>query len=101
MPVPQLFFGVVLMVDDEVPTPPPTFSTKRFPINPTFDTITCKEWKVVDAEGKERITAFTNPDGQASVQWFDKDEKRRIAAATLADGTVVLPTKDENPPKEP
>ena len=48
----------------------------------TFDTITCKQWKVVDAEGKERITAFTNPDGMAGVTWNDKDGKKRIAAGT-------------------
>ena len=93
--------------------------------NPTFDTITCKTWNIVDADGKKRITALSNPDGQASVVWFDKDEKGRLAAyttpvdgqagvlcydkdgkvrisaATLADGTVVLPTEDLNPPKKP
>ena len=92
--------------------------------NPTFDKITCKGWNVVDGDGKERITAFTNPNGQASVvwtdkdgkarisaatladglasvQWNDKDGKVRITAATLADGTVKLPTKDDNPPKKP
>ena len=84
----------------------------------TFDTITCKQWKVVDAEGKERITAFTNPDGmagvtwndkdgkkriaagtlagQASVQWFDKDEKMRIEALTLADGTASVKWVDKD-----
>ncbi len=53
--------------------------------NPTFDKITCKTWIVVDAEGKERINAFTNSDGQASVQWNDKVGKRRIAVETLSD----------------
>ena len=90
----------------------------------TFDKITCKGWNVVDGDGKERITAFTNLNGQASVvwndkdgkarisaatladglasvQWNDKDGKVRITAATLADGTVKLPTKDDNPPKKP
>ena len=89
----------------------------------TFDTITCKAWKVVDKDGKVRIMATTADgyagvtwrdkdekgrivastfaDGDASVAWFDKDEKVRIAAATLADGTVVLPMKDEIPPKKP
>ena len=98
------------------------FSTKRFPINPTFDTITCKEWKVVDADGKLRIAAATFANGEASVQWLDKDEKGRIKAGTFADGDanvkwrdkdekvrigastdanriVSLPTKDLNPPK--
>ena len=90
----------------------------------TFDTITCKGWKVVDKDGKERIVAGTHADGYAGVQWLDKDGKRRIAAATsadglasvawrdkddktrivaaiFADGTVALPTKDQNPPKKP
>ena len=89
-----------------------------------FDTITCQEWNVLDAKGKLRIAAFTDPNGNASVTWLDKDEKLRIsayttpdgdgtvlwidkdgepriAASTFADGTVVLPTKDENPPKKP
>ena len=54
--------------------------------NPTFDTITCKVWHVVDADGKERITAFTNPDGDAGVQWLDKDGKMRINAGILFEG---------------
>ena len=115
--------------------------------NPTFDTITCNAWRVVDADGKTRVDAGTRTDGRASVTWFDKDEKARITASTLAggeagvawfdkdekvrisastladgqayvqwldkdekvrigaatfdDGTVVLPTKDLNPPKKP
>ena len=100
------------------------FSTKRFPINPTFDTITCKEWKVVDADGKARIRTATLTDGTAGVQWLDKDGKVRIGAATFADGNasvtwldkdgnqrinattfpdgdVKLPTQDDNPPKKP
>ena len=44
--------------------------------------------------GALRIEAWTNADGEASVQWFDKKYKKRIGAATLADGTVVLPTED-------
>ena len=60
----------------------------------TFDTITCKAWKVVDKDGKTRIAAVTSADGLASVQWSDKDGKPRIGAATLADGTVFLPTED-------
>ena len=60
----------------------------------TFETITCKAWKVVDKDGKLRIAAVTSADGQASVQWKDKDGKVRIGAGTHADGTVVLPTRD-------
>ena len=82
----------------------------------TFDTITCKGWRVVDKEGKMRIAATladgnagvvwfdkdgkirivasTSTEGNASVRWGDKDMKTRILAATLADGTVLLPTSD-------
>ncbi len=90
----------------------------------TFDTITCKGWKVVDKDGKLRIVAATLDDGQASVAlldkqkkarisattfadgdagmtWRDKDEKTRIGAVTFADGTVNLPTTDLTPPKKP
>ena len=90
----------------------------------TFDTITCKGWKVVDKDGKLRIVAATLDDGQASVAlldkqkkarisattfadgdagmtWRDKDEKTRIGAVTYADGTVNLPTTDLTPPKKP
>ena len=67
----------------------------------TFDTITCKKWKVVDGDGKLRIRAGTLADGTASVQWRDKDGKRRIDATTFANGTVILPTKDFNPPTMP
>jgi len=83
----------------------------------TFDTITCKGWKVVDKDekarisaatladgsagvtwldkdGKARISAVTVADGSSAVGWLDKDGKTRIKAATEADGTVVYPTKD-------
>jgi len=92
--------------------------------DPTFDTITCKEWRVVDAEGKMRIMAATFADGLVGVTWFDRDEKARIMAQTdadgvagvvwfdkdansriaaviLANGTVELPTEDLTPPKKP
>ena len=62
----------------------------------TFDTITCKGWKVVDKDGKERITAFTNPDGQALVRWLDKDEKVRIAAGIFADGEASVQWLDKD-----
>jgi hypothetical protein len=58
----------------------------------TFDTITCKQWKVVDKDGKVRIGANTRDDGTAAVVWIDKDGAGRIAAGTLADGTVIYPT---------
>ena len=52
----------------------------------TFDSITCKGWNVVDEKGKLRIAAGTTDDGDASVAWLDKDEKRRIMASTHANG---------------
>ena len=89
-----------------------------------FDTITCKEWYVVDKDGKTRIAATTHASGNAGVSWFDTDQKRRIDASTFAngnagvqwlykdgkmriaaliggEGTVVLPTMDFSPPKKP
>ena len=43
----------------------------------TFDTITCKAWKVVDKDGKSRIVAGTNVDGNVGVRWFDKIARAR------------------------
>ena len=85
--------------------------------NPTFDNITCKGWKVVDEDGKERIvtgtdqfgfcsvafvdqnkkmriSAGTRASGLAGVGIFDMDGKSRIAALSFADGVVMLPTHD-------
>ena len=62
----------------------------------TFDTITCKKWKVVDKDGKVRIAAGTFADGAASLAWADKDEKVRIAAVTLADGTARVGWVDKD-----
>ena len=61
----------------------------------TFNTITCKEWKVVDKVGKERIVARTAPDGAAAVAWFDKDGKRRIHAVTLPNGVAGVSWRDQ------
>jgi hypothetical protein len=54
----------------------------------TFDTITCKEWKVVDKDGKVRIGAGTAADDSAGVMWSDKDGKGRIIANTDAKGNA-------------
>ena len=56
----------------------------------TFDTITCKEWRVVDKDGKTRILANTAADGNAGVMWRDKDGKVRIAANTNAKGLASV-----------
>ena len=86
----------------------------------TFNTVTCTSWKLVDNEGKERISASTLADGSAGMKWVDnegivritaftmaggsasiimadKDGKVRIGAGTNPDGTVKLPTKDLKP----
>jgi hypothetical protein len=65
----------------------------------TFDTITCKGWKVVDKDGKIRILAGTTADGETSVIWRDKDGNARINAGTTAHGTagVAWADKDEKP----
>ena len=62
----------------------------------TFDTITCKTWKIIDKGGKMRIGATTDTNGYASVQWHDKDGKQRIAAATFADGNATVSWLDKD-----
>ena len=61
----------------------------------TFDTITCKGWKVVDADGKVRIAAVTLADGEASVVWKDKDADVKIKASTFAEGNAKLQLLDK------
>ena len=48
-----------------------------------------------------RIYASTFGNGIATVHWLDKNETVRIAAGTIGDRDVVLPTKDVTPPKKP
>jgi hypothetical protein len=60
-----------------------------------FDTITCKAWKVVDKDGKDRILASTTPEGAAGVVWVDRDEKLRIAVATGPDGKASVAWVDK------
>lgn len=43
--------------------------------NPTFDNITCKGWKVVDEDGKERIVTGTDQFGFCSVAFVDQNKK--------------------------
>ena len=62
----------------------------------TFDTITCKTWKIIDKDGKMRIGATTDANGYASVQWHDKDGKQRITAATFADGNATVSWFDKD-----
>ena len=66
--------------------------------NPTFDTITCKKWIVVDADGKQRIVAeiFADKRLLSGVTWRDKDGKGRIMAGTDADGNACLQCADKN-----
>ena len=61
-----------------------------------FGTITCKEWRVVDKDGKVRIGAVTGANGDAGVQWKDKDGKVRITAATYGKGTADVQWLDKD-----
>jgi hypothetical protein len=45
---------------------------------------------IVDGDGKERVIAGTFPNGEATVQHYDRDGKLRIAAVTLRDGTAAI-----------
>ena len=58
--------------------------------NPTFDTITCKSWKVVDEDGKERIVTGTDQFGFSSVAFVDKNKQMRISAGTRASGLAGM-----------
>ena len=62
----------------------------------TFDTITCKQWIVVDKDGNTRITAYT-VNGGAAVSLRDRSGQPRIVAAAHANGTsdVAFSDKDE------
>ena len=61
----------------------------------TFDTITCKAWRVVDKGGKLRIGASTAADGAADVTWFDTDMKTRIIATTSPSGLAGVTWSDK------
>ena len=70
--------------------------------NPTFNKITCKGWKVIDAGGTERITAFTTSDEvkredgwvdvvrDAGVVLIDQEGNSRIVARTYDETAIVL-----------
>lgn len=62
----------------------------------TFDKITCKEWVVVDINGKTRIKAAVTDNDQAAVQWIDLNQHTRIAAATSSDGSGSVCLLDTN-----
>ena len=68
-------------------------------LNPTFETITCKTWRVVNNDGKERIVANICVDGTAGITWYDKDGKQRIAAETFADGEANVTWRDKDEKK--
>jgi len=62
----------------------------------SFDTVTCRAWKLIDKDGTLRIGATTFADGEAVVQWFDKGGKMRIVAATDADGDATVQMNDKD-----
>jgi hypothetical protein len=57
--------------------------------------------KWCDKDEKTQIMASTFADGTSGLTWFDKDGKSRFGAGILANGTLILPTKDFEPPKKP
>lgn len=69
---------------------------RRSPRDLTLDTLTVKNWRVIDENGKTRIAANTEANGRAGIVWFDKDGKGRIGANTFAEGVagVVCVDKD-------
>ena len=76
----------------------------------TFDTITCKAWRVVDKDGEVRIAAgkmdknckvlvdagTDDSNGVESVTWQDKDGKVRMSAGTFPDGGAGVMLLDKN-----
>ena len=64
--------------------------------NATFNRVTCKNLSVVDDNGKQRISAFTDAAGDAVMQWYDKDAKERINASTTADGDAFMQWLDKD-----
>ena len=64
--------------------------------NATFDRVTCKNLSVIDDNGKQRISAFTDAAGDAVMQWLDKDEKTRISTHTPADGSAAMQWHDKD-----
>ena len=61
-----------------------------------YGVITCDGWRVVDKDGKLRISAGTSADGNAGVRWLDKEGKQRISALIYDNGNagVMLADKD-------
>ena len=53
----------------------------------TFDRVTCREWVVVDKDGRTRMGATTGEDGLAGMSWRDKDGKERVTIRTNASGS--------------
>ena len=69
-----------------------------FAVKP-YGVITCDGWRVVDKDGKVRISAGTLSDGNAvpvGVEWRDEDDKVRIAAGTAADGDAGVVWNDKD-----
>jgi hypothetical protein len=51
----------------------------------TFDTITCKSWRVVGDDGTPRVRASVTS-GAAGIYWFDRDGKARLVASVDGNG---------------
>ena len=81
----QRVFNVVLVCTVVVAALSPSYFPQFGP-DATFNTVNCKTWNVIDANGNLRISATTTPDGSTSMTWLDKDGMPRIGASTSADG---------------
>jgi hypothetical protein len=61
----------------------------------TFDTITCKRWRVLDKDGRERIVAKCSAEGDADLCLLDTNGKKRIFALVSVDGSTDLAFTDK------
>ena len=91
----QRVFNVVLVCTVVVAALSPSYFPQFGP-DATFNTVNCKTWNVIDANGNLRISATTTPDGSTSMTWLDKDGKPRIGATIAADGNAGMTLFDKD-----
>ena len=91
----QRVFNVVLVCTVVVAALSPSYFPQFGP-DATFNTVNCKTWNVIDANGNLRISATTTPDGSTSMTWLGKDGKPRIGATIAADGNAGMTLFDKD-----
>ena len=91
----QRVFNVVLVCTVVVAALSPSYFPQFGP-DATFNTVNCKTWNVIDANGNLRISATTTPDGSTSMTWLGKDGKPRIGATIAADDSASLAFADKD-----